>query len=141
MRNTHRPATWTTPWEQDRSKLYAGLPKAAATALFLMRTEVIGLNAWLASIQVLGILPACECGWVAQTVRHVVLHCPRHDRLGLIEQCGTERLDEILSRPVCAARAARWLIKTGIMEQFKVAREIEEEDEALFRPFENSEAW
>jgi hypothetical protein len=30
--------------------LYAGLSKAKATALFLMRTEVIGLNAWLASV-------------------------------------------------------------------------------------------
>jgi hypothetical protein len=141
VRSVRPPATWTTPWEQDRSKLYAGLSKATATALFLMRTEVIGLNAWLASIRVPGVLPACECGWVAQTVRHVVLQCPRYERLRLIEQCGTERLDEILTRPASAAHAARWLIRLGIMEQFRVAREIEEEEKALLKPFENSVIW
>lgn len=63
-------ATWRTPWTQDPRKLYAGLSKAESTALFLMRTEVIGLNAWLAAIQVPGVTPTCPpCGWQAQTVR------------------------------------------------------------------------
>jgi hypothetical protein len=136
-----RQATWTTPWEQDRRKLYAGLSKAEATALFLMRTEVIGLNAWLASIQVPGALPACACGWRAQTVRHVVLHCPRYERVSLLEQCGTARLDEILSRPASAKHAARWLIRSGVLEQFRVAKEIEEEETDLFFPFEESRRW
>jgi len=135
------PATWTAPWEQDRIKLYAGLTKAEATALFLMRTEVIGLNAWLASIRVPGILPACECGWRAQTVRHVVLHCPRYERLELLEHCGTERLDEMLSQPASAKHAARWLVRSGAMKQFRVAREIEREEQELFKSFEKSEAW
>ena len=32
--------------------LYEGLTKAESTAAFLLRTEVLGLNAWLASIYV-----------------------------------------------------------------------------------------
>ena len=51
-RGPHPPTTWTAPWTQDCRKLYAGLSKAQATALFLMRTEVISFNAWLASVRV-----------------------------------------------------------------------------------------
>ena len=140
-RSPRPPATWTTPWKYDCRKLYAGLSKAEATALFLMRTEVIGLNAWLASVQVPGIQALCPCGEAAQTVRHVVLHCTRHERQRLLEHCGTERLDEILSRPASAAHAARWLIATRVLEQFKVVREMAEEETELFAPFENSDDW
>jgi len=141
QRDVRLPAVWTTPWKQDTRKLYAGLPKAEATALLLMRTEVIGLNAWLASIQVPGIEPLCPCGEAMQTVRHVVLHCRRHERRQLLQQCGTERLDEILSRPASAAHAARWLVASGVLNQFRVAREIEEEDDSQFTAFEDCDQW
>ncbi len=39
--------TWTELWERRPPRLYDGLTKAQATALFLMRTEAIGLNKWL----------------------------------------------------------------------------------------------
>ena len=68
-------ATWNTPWEMSPLTLYKNLSKHQTTALMLLRTEVIGLNAWLASIHVPDILPRCDCGWRAQTVRHVLLHC------------------------------------------------------------------
>lgn len=141
QRGSHLPTTWLTPWTQDCRKLYAGLSKAEATALFLMRTEVIGLNAWLASILVPGILALCPCGEAAQTVRHVLLHCQRHDRTQLLTRCGTQRLNDILARPASAAHAARWLIARGVLEQFRVVREIQEEDTELHRPFEDSEEW
>ena len=137
----HRATAWLTPWEQEPRMLYAGLSKAEATALFLMRTEVIGLNAWLAAARVPDMQPACPCGWIAQTVRPVLLHCPRHDRVGLLLSCGTERLEEILGRPDCAKHAARWWLRSGVMEQFRVAIEIEEEDIANFRAFEEEERW
>jgi hypothetical protein len=135
------PATWTTAWEQDRRKLYAGLSKAEATALFLMRTEVIGLNAWLASIGVPNIDPRCPCGQQAQTVRHVVLHCQRHEREGLIRECQTARLDEMLSRPGPAQHTARWLLATGTLQHLRLAKEIEEEDVAAYAPLESCERW
>ena len=141
-RNDRRLATaWTTPWEQKAHTLYDGLTKAEATALFLMRTEVIGLNAWLAAIQVPGYSPRCQCGWPAQTVRHVLLHCTKHDRTDLLLQTRTERLDQILSRPDCAKHAARWLVQTGLLGQFKVAKEILEEDKSRFRPFQDASSW
>ena len=74
-------------------------------------------------------------------MRHIVLHCPIYERTELLQRCGSERLDEILSRPASAAHAARWLVRSGALTQFQVAHEIVEEDTTLFTPFENSERW
>jgi len=57
----------------------------------------------------------------------VLLYCPRYDRTDLIIKCGTERTEEILQRPAIAAHAARWLVQSGVMEQFRVAAEIAKE--------------
>ena len=85
----------------------------------LLRTEVIGLNAWLASIHVPDILPRCDCGWRAQTV---LLHCPKYEqqRADLIRATGSEDLRAILTH-VASAQAARWFVRCGILVQFKVA--------------------
>ena len=74
-------------------------------------------------------------------MRHVVLHYRRHERATLLQSCGTERLDEILSRPASAAHAARWLVASGALNQFRVAKEIEEEDVSHFTAFENCDQW
>jgi hypothetical protein len=59
---TQRAATWSTPWTTPTLPLYEGQTKAESTAAFLLRTEVIGLNAWLASIHVPNTTPHCACG-------------------------------------------------------------------------------
>ena len=56
-------------------RLYRGLRKAEATALFLMRSEVIGLKDWLTRVGVPNVIRRCDCGYPAQTVRHVLLQC------------------------------------------------------------------
>lgn len=137
----HSAIVWRTPWAQDPRMLYAGLSKAEATALFLMRTEVIGLNAWLAAVQVPGITPSRPCGWHAQTVRHVLMHCLRHERISLIQACGTERIDDILTRPTSVKQVAHWLICTGVMDQFRVAAEVAEEDIGKYKAFLAAEEW
>jgi hypothetical protein len=134
-------AVWRTPWTQDPRQLYAGLSKAEATALFLMRTEVIGLNAWLAAVYVPDVSPACPCGWHVQTVRHVLLHCPRHSRENLLIACGTEQFDDILMRPECTKHAARWLVHTGVLEQFRVAAEVAKEKVEEYQVFPEAEEW
>jgi hypothetical protein len=136
--NGKTPATWNTPWQRNPLSLYEGLPKHQATALLLLRTEVIGLKAWLASIRVPEILPQCDCGWQAQTVRHILLHCPNYaqTRPDLIRQTGSEDLRLILSRTASAQAAARWLTRIGILAQFNVACEIEAEDTTDHAPFQ-----
>ena len=130
-------ATWNTPWEMSPLVLYDNLPKHQATALMLLRTEVIGLNAWLASIQVPDILPRCDCGWHAQTVRHVLLHCPkyRQQRADLVRATGSEDLRSILTHVASAQAAARWFVRCGVLDQFRVAHEVELEDISEYAPF------
>jgi hypothetical protein len=70
-----------------------------------------------------------------------MLHYLYYNRLDLIQRCGTERLEEILMRPDSAKHATRWFLRTGALEQFRVAREIEEEKTEDFRPFEMVEDW
>jgi hypothetical protein len=136
-----RAATWRTPWSTPTIPMYEGLTKAEATALFLLRTEVIGLNAWLASVQVPGILPRCACGWRAHTVRHVLLHCPQYDRSGLLREAGTEDLYAILSQPNSARLAARWIIHQNVLEQLRLAKEIETEDTSNHAPLPEIGQW
>ena len=132
-------AAWQTPWSQDTLKLYSDLPKHQATALFLLRTEVIGLRSWLASVCVPGITPECDaCNWHEQTVRHVLMMCPKYTdaRSLLISRTSSEELEQILSRPDTAQTAARWLVQQGILKQFETARQIEEEDTTDHIPFQ-----
>jgi hypothetical protein len=121
--------------------LYNNLTKAEATALFLLRTEVIGLNAWLASVQVPNILPRCPCGWQVQTVRHILLHCPRYNRTDLIWLSQSEFLHDILTQPKSAQYAAKWFIRNRVLEQFQTAKAIEEEETGGFAPFQSLEDW
>jgi hypothetical protein len=136
-----RATTWQTPWTNQTVTLYKGLSKAESTALFLMRVEIIGLNAWLASVQVPDVLPRCTCGWQAQTVRHILLHCPQYDRSDLIQVAQTESLHAILSQPKSARYAAKWFIKQNILKQFEVAKAIREEDTSSYAPFRSLEDW
>ncbi len=69
-------------------------------------------------------------------MHHVLIHCPRHERASLLVACGTERLDDILMRPECAKHAARWLVRAGIMDQFRVAAEIAWEKTGEYRAFQ-----
>lgn len=103
--------TWGAAWKQPVHQLYEGLPKHEATALSLLRTEVLGFNAWLAAVGVPGIDKRCTCGWPAQTVRHVLLFCPVHtgSRALFFQRAGVADLQSALSTPASAHQAARCL--------------------------------
>jgi hypothetical protein len=123
--------------------LYSNEPKHQATALFLLRTEVIGLNAWLASIHVPNITPECGCGWQAQTVEHVLTTCPLYSdsRAELIRRINCEEGRKMLARPESAQAVARWFVQQGILGHLNTAREVEEEveDHTPFQPLEEAE--
>ena len=136
-----KATTWRTPWDTHTLPLYEGLSKAEATALFLMRVEVIGLNAWLAAVQVPDILPRCQCGWQAQTVRHILIHCPRYNRSRVIQAAQSESLYAILTQPKSARIAAKWLIEQNILQQFGTAKAIDKEDTNGFSPFQDLDRW
>ncbi len=125
-----REATWKDPWRKKPLRLYNKLAKHEATALFLLRTEVIGLNDWLARTKVPDVDPMCPCGEYRQTVDHILHYCSllREQRGTLQAAARSLRPGDALGDPETAAIVARWFIKTGILEQFRVAKEVHEED-------------
>jgi len=107
-----KAATWKMPWEDCALKLYSDLPKHQATALFLLRTEILGLNDWLASINVPGISADCGCGWSRQTVHHILMFCPLYTnrRVNLVRRTRSEEMWRMLSSPEKVQATARWFI-------------------------------
>ena len=53
---------WKTLWGKPIVPLYKDLIKVEVIVLFLLYIEVIGLNIWLASIDILEILPQYKYG-------------------------------------------------------------------------------
>jgi len=135
----NRPAvTWKEGWESQPLHLYDDLQKHEATALLLLRTEVLGLNDWLARIGVPDINPSCPCGAQRQTIQHLVGFCPNQiqARATLVRKTGSTALRMLLSEKASAKAAARWLLDTRTMEHLRVAVEIEEEETGDWAPFE-----
>ncbi|RKF84090.1 hypothetical protein GcM3_001036, partial [Golovinomyces cichoracearum] len=81
IRGNRQAASWKTPWNRPVLSLYDGLKRHVATALMLLRSEVLGLRAWLSSIGVPNITPRCSCGEHRQTVKHILYYCPEHSSL------------------------------------------------------------
>jgi hypothetical protein len=135
-------ATWNTPWSTPTLPLYEGLTKAESTAAFLLRTEVLGLNAWLASIHVPNTTPQCTCGWPTQSVRHILLFCShRSARDQLLASAGTNDITQMLSTSRGLQAAAKWLIGQGILQQFQTAHEIQQEDTTGYAPLQPLRDW
>lgn len=91
-----------------------------------MRTEKIGLRQFLHWRGVPGIEDdRCNCGRGSQTVRHVLLACPKHKNLReaiWTDGDGRRRerwdLEEILNTPAQAKKAARFMILTRLLGQY-----------------------
>ena len=138
-----KATTWKSDWAQPVHQLYDGLHKHEATALFLLRTEVLGLNVWLASVGVPGVDKQCSCGWPAQTVRHVLLFCPNHtdsrahyfQRTGIADLCGA------LSTAASAHQAARWLVASDLFSHLNLARQITQEDTSGYEGLAHLDHW
>ena len=101
------------------------------------------MNAWLAHIGVPDILPRCACGAQAQTVRHILLHCPDlvNLRAEMLEIAQTENLEEILSSRAGSQAAVHMLLRSGLLGQFRVANEIAKESATPTSPLRDLDSW
>ena len=126
--------TWKTLWKESPLGLYDGLKKYQATALILLRTEIIRLDAWLVQARAPNILSRCICGWHTQTVKHIMILCPafRAQRENLMLETHIEDFQRLLSYKECARMTARWFARSGFLEQFRLANELEQESTELF---------
>jgi hypothetical protein len=73
----------------------------------------------------------CACGHTEMSVGHVLLYCPlwgreREEELGEIERA--KDLKEVLGTKHGATAATRLILKTGLLEQFKVTVQARREE-------------
>ena len=95
---------------------------AAEAAIYIqIRTEKIGLNGFLHDRNVPNISAECDCGWVRQTAKHIIMFCPkwREQRQILYQSTGTIRYGEITSNKANAKALVKWFIGLNILNQFK----------------------
>jgi endonuclease/exonuclease/phosphatase family metal-dependent hydrolase len=120
-----RPKAWNTPWGNQTVKLYEGMEKWESKAAFLLRSEVLGLNEWLHWRKLTEEGPGCPCGAPKQTVKHVMIYCPRHSegRSAMLAEAGSQDLEEILQTPRGLRAAAQWLLRSNLLKEFEGTRE------------------
>jgi hypothetical protein len=91
-------------------RLHHGLGRAESSMLVQMRTEKIGLRAFLFAQRVPDVpTPICRCGEGRETVAHVAAHCRWEERPTF---AGSQSaFDATLWDPGGAARAVRWFAR------------------------------
>ena len=82
---------------RKRSQLHTGLSKPMSSLITQIRTEKIGLNAFLADRRVPGYTATCSCGWLRQTAKHILMNCTDHAerRPSLFKAAGTRDYKEM----------------------------------------------
>ena len=114
----------TSPLSKARLRIHEGLAKAESSLATQIRTEKIGLAAFLHRQCVPTVTsPACPCGWRRQTAKHVIMFCPLYD----VGSRGSVGAPSNHNKLVNTARGLKnitsRLIKTGLVAQFSVAAE------------------
>jgi hypothetical protein len=101
-------------------KIHFQCSKAITSLITQIRTERIGLNAFLADRHVPDKLLICTCGWSRQTAKHILLFCPEFadHREHLFATAGSRDYLEIVATARGSKAAATWLQRRNLLPQF-----------------------
>lgn len=100
------------------------LHKAESTMATHIRTECIGLKAYLTDRKVPGYLSAaCSCGFARQTAKHILMHCPLYAerRAEMLRAVGTQDYRTLTASAKGLKEASKFMIRTNLLEQFSLA--------------------
>ena len=107
---------------RKRSQLHTGLSKPMSSLITQIRTEKIGLNAFLADRRVPGYTSTCPCGWHRQTAKHILMNCTDYTerRSSLFNTAATRDYKKMTATARGMKAAAQWLYSTGLLQQFSL---------------------
>jgi Reverse transcriptase (RNA-dependent DNA polymerase) len=103
-------------------EIHSKVSKATSSLITQIRTEKIGLNAFLTDRRVPDKQATCTCGWLRQTAKHILVFCPEFAgrRDSLFEAAGTSDYSVIVATARGAKAAATWLQHTGLLPQYSL---------------------
>ena len=110
-------------------KRHGKMRKGDSALAVQLRTGKKGLAHFLFTVHAGNLTDAsCSCGWRKQDAAHILTACPLYAdlRLELVKKAGTSDHREILSTGKGIRAAARFMMFTGLLPQFGLAKEMEE---------------
>ncbi len=108
-------------------KMRDDLQKAESTLATHIRIERIDLNVYLHSRNISSTNSSrCDCGWSHQTAKHVLMHCSdwTHLRSRMLRGVGSSNYRIIVATTKDLRAAARMMMETKLLKQFRVARTL-----------------
>ena len=126
---------------RETEQLYDNASKSTCSLITQIRTEKIGLNAFLTDRRVPGYTAQCQCGWRRQTAKHILYFCPNHatDRESLFINAGTRDYSQMLATSRGAKAAARWLQSLNLLPQFHKGLDVDSNPHEFHSPLRNDE--
>jgi len=106
-------------------KLHEGLTRPQISLATLLRTEVVGFNAFLYKQKVPEITsPGCPCGESYQNARYIVMDCPLHEegREEMFTEAGTRNYSMLMNEPKGVKACVKWVMKKRLLAQFSFAQ-------------------
>ncbi|RAQ99830.1 reverse transcriptase [Stemphylium lycopersici] len=108
--------------------LYSDLTRSEASIAIQIRSEHIGVRAYLHQRKVPGIEDkSCPCGYLSQNVEHRLLVCKEWStgRGEWRARARNRNFQAMISNKGDLQRITRWIIHQGFLEQFSLTRETE----------------
>ena len=109
-------------------KIHRSLTRAQSSVAIQLRSEHIRLNYFLCIRKVRGVeIPSCQCGYLSQNVKHMVLACPQwaSGRGDFLQQAKDRSFEAMMNSPEDVARITQWILSKGWIKQFRLAGEVE----------------
>ena len=110
------------------SAIHQNLTRAQSSIAIQIRSEHIGLNAYLYRRKVPGVdEPRCQCGYPSQNAQHMVMVCPQwtKGRGDVLRKARNRTFEAMMDSPEDVGRISKWIQAGGFIEQFRLTREVE----------------